>query len=171
MSSDSVLPELAGRIVGPKAREVMEFLLKKGEATDEELARELNMEENELRKMLNSLYENSLVKYRRVRGQGDKLYKYFWRPADEPVVSLLESRKRKVLTILRRALESEERKSYRCPVCGTYYSFDEAADSLFRCTECDAILELAEHDDEIAKIREAIELIENATFVMVNGSE
>ena len=164
MSPDSLLPELAERIFGPPAKKVLLYLLEKGEATDEDMARDLGMDENELRKLLNMLYENSLVKYRRVRGQGDKLYKYLWRPTDEPSLALLESRRRKVVRLLNRALRSAERESYVCPQCGRYYSFDEAADALFRCLNCDAILEPVDNNDKAEKIRRIIELVESATF-------
>ena len=164
MSPDSILPVLAQKIFGAPARRVVLYLLKKGEATVEEMVRDLHMDENELRKLLNMLYENSLVKYRRVRGQGDKLYKYLWRPTDEPPMAILESRKRKVVKLLDRALRSTERESYVCPNCGRYYSFDEAADALFRCLECDAILEPAETGSKAEKIREIIQVVESACF-------
>ncbi|MCC6004924.1 MAG: hypothetical protein LM590_11350 [Thermofilum sp.] len=57
------------------------------------MARELRMDQAELRKLPNDLFEARLVKYRRARDENIGWYKYFWRVTDEPLDALLNDRK------------------------------------------------------------------------------
>jgi transcription initiation factor TFIIE subunit alpha len=51
------------------------------------------MDQAELRKLPNDLFEARLVKYRRARDENIGWYKYFWRVTDEPLDALLNDRK------------------------------------------------------------------------------
>jgi len=165
LNTDEVLPVLAGKMLGENAEKIMAYLAKRGEVTADEIVEKLGMEESEVRKILNALYENSLVKYRRMKGKdGKAAYKYYWRITDEEPIAILEARKRKTLAILRKVLAVEEGKSFYCPICGTYYTFDEAADLFFKCIKCDAVLEALENSEPVERLKRAIEVLENLDF-------
>ena len=63
---NGVLREILSKIAGEHGLEIADAL-SKGEATDEELAKKLNIQLNLVRKILYDLYDNRVVSYRRVR--------------------------------------------------------------------------------------------------------
>lgn len=163
MSGPFILVKLSGKILGSQAERIVEKLIQEGEIGDEEIASDLKIDENEVRRILMTLYENSIVKYRRVKGVKDRLYKYYWRVTDEDPLSLLETRRKKAIAVLRRILEEQESKNYYCPVCGRTFTFDEAVDLLFSCPKCQAVLEMRS-PEKLEKLRKAIEILEAAVF-------
>ncbi len=163
MNGPLILARLAGKIIGDQAEKIVEKLIQEGEIGDEEIARDLQIDENEVRRILMALYENSIVKYRRVKGVKDRLYKYYWRVTDEDPLSLLETRRKKAIAVLRRVLEEQESKNYYCPACGRTFTFDEAVDSLFSCPKCQAVLEM-QSPEKLEKLRKVIKILEAAVF-------
>ena len=160
--NEDVLVMLAEKIYGKLAGRIMGYLVEKGEATDEELSKELRVEVNEVRRILNMMFESHLIRYRRTRDEKIGWYIYYWAPTDEDVATILEDRKRKTLSLLRQRLEQEKNNTYYiCIRCGARYTFEEAAESMFRCTECDEVLENFNNDLIVKKLEKAIELLES----------
>ncbi len=161
-----VLPELAGRMLGPHAKAIMDYLLSVEEATDEQISRALKIPVNEVRRVLNYLFENRLVKYRRTRDEKIGWYIYYWRVTDEPPLTILEDRRRKALRILEERLAREKGNSYYyCPSCGRKYTFDEAVESMFRCVSCGEVLEAYDNSIVVARLEEAIRKLKSIRFV------
>ena len=156
-----VLAELSEKIFGRRARQVMEYLIEKGEATDEQVAKVFGIDVNEARKILNGLFEQRLLRYRRARDEKIGWYIYFWRVTDENPAVILDARRRKALDILRRRLEYEKNNTfYICPKCERKYTFDEAVDNSFRCIECGELLEPLDNTKIVAILEEAISKLE-----------
>lgn len=152
-----VLAELSEKIFGKRARQVMEFLISRGEATDEQVANFFGIDVNEARKILNDLFEQRLLRYRRARDEKIGWYIYFWRVTDENPAVILEARRKKALAILRQRLEYERDNTfYVCLKCGKKYTFDEAVDNSFRCIECGELLEPLDNARVIEILEEAI---------------
>ncbi|NAZ25559.1 MAG: hypothetical protein GU357_07370 [Thermofilum sp.] len=171
MSQNEVLAELAEKIFGEKAKKIMILLSNHVEISDDEIAKELDMDQAELRKILNDLFEARLVKYRRARDENIGWYKYYWRVTDEPLEVLLNDRKRLTLTILEKLLSLEEQAEiYVCPSCGARYSVVEAEDYGYTCPNCGEVLEPYDNSKRIRKIREAIQALKNYEPIASSGS-
>ncbi|AGT35328.1 MAG: TFIIB-type zinc ribbon-containing protein [Thermofilum sp.] len=171
MSQNEVLAELAEKIFGEKAKKIMILLSNHVEISDDEIAKELDMDQAELRKILNDLFEARLVKYRRARDENIGWYKYYWRITDEPLEVLLNDRKRLTLTILEKLLSLEEQAEiYVCPSCGARYSVVEAEDYGYTCPNCGEVLEPYDNSKRIRKIREAIQALKNYEPIASSGS-
>jgi transcription initiation factor TFIIE subunit alpha len=171
MSQNEVLAELAEKIFGEKAKKIMILLSNHVEISDDEIAKELDMDQAELRKILNDLFEARLVKYRRARDENIGWYKYYWRITDEPLEVLLNDRKRLTLIILEKLLSLEEQAEiYVCPSCGARYSVVEAEDYGYTCPNCGEVLEPYDNSKRIRKIREAIQALKNYEPIASSGS-
>ncbi len=157
-----ILVKLAYKVLGRTAAEIMKVLIERGEATDEELKDILGIDEAEVRKVLHSLFEAQLVRYRRVRDSKQGWYVYYWRPTEEAVEIILEDRRRRALSVLKRRLEYEKSGNYYiCPSCGQKYTFDQAMDLMFRCSECGALLEAYDNTPVIAILEDWIAKLES----------
>jgi len=161
IADEELLRQLAECIHGEIAGKVIELLVKAGEATDEEIAEKLGIGVNDVRRILNALFESNLVKYRRIRDEKLGWFTYFWRITDDSVESVLKYRVSKTIEKLRARLEYERSSTfYVCPKCGRRYTFDEAADSMFTCLKCEVVLEPFDNARIVRKLEEAIELLE-----------
>ncbi|HDI32097.1 MAG TPA: transcription factor [Thermofilum sp.] len=156
-----VLAHLAKKIYGEVAGSIMEYIIEKGEATDEELSKRLKLDINDVRRVLNLMFESHLVRYRRTRDEKIGWYIYYWAPTDEDVATILEDRKRKTLVLLKQRLEQERNNTYYvCPRCGEKYTFEEAVENMFKCIECGEVLESLDNTSVIEKLERAIELLQ-----------
>jgi len=66
-----------------KGFEVIDVLLEKGETTEEEIAKELGVKLNVVRKLLYKLYDARLVDYKRWKDEDTNWYSYTWLPTLE----------------------------------------------------------------------------------------
>jgi len=161
IADEELLKRLAECIHGEIAGKVIELLVKAGEATDEEIAEKLGIGVNDARRILNALFESNLVKYRRIRDEKLGWFTYFWRITDDSVEGVIKYRISKAIERLRTRLEYEKSSMfYICPKCGKRYTFDEAADSMFMCLECEIVLEPFDNSKIVAKLEKSIELLE-----------
>lgn len=161
--SDSVAKILrfVGETYGEKARTVFSKLFELSrEVTDHDLARELNLHEAEVRKILYQLSEEGLVSARRVRDRETNYYVYYWRANIRDLPRVILRRKKLILQVLRKRLEYEEKNTFICPRCGRRYSLDDALLNEFVCPVCGTALENNNDTGSIEKIREIISRIE-----------
>ncbi len=73
---DPVIQKYLHELVGP--RDARRGRTPDGEVTDEELAEELDLELNDVRRALFILYENDLATYRRLRDEDSGWLTYLW---------------------------------------------------------------------------------------------
>ena len=66
-----------------KGFEVIDVLLEKGETTEEEIAKEIGVKLNVVRKLLYKLYDARLVDYKRWKDEETNWYSYTWLPTPE----------------------------------------------------------------------------------------
>ncbi len=157
-SDEEALVILARKIHGELAGRIAEILMKKGEVTDDDLAKILKVDINKVRRLLNLMFESRLVKYRRARDEKIGWYKYFWRLTDEPAHRVLEDRKRMALKILEARLRLEEENEYfYCPKCGRKYTLDDADSYGYICPYCEEVLEPYDNEKDKLVLRKAIE--------------
>jgi Transcription factor IIE (TFIIE), alpha subunit len=125
-----------------------------GEVTDEELADEIGVEVNEVRRTLIILNENGLADYRRVRDQESGWLTYLWTFRYERIPYKLKEEMEELRDSLEDRLEYErDNQFYRCQVCRQRYDFADAQEVQFLCPSCGNELE----SDEVEGLEELIE--------------
>jgi transcription initiation factor TFIIE subunit alpha len=107
-----------------------------GEVTDEELAEDLDLELNDVRRALFILYENDLATYRRLRDEDSGWLTYLWTFEYEQIPEQLEEEMHKLLEALEERREYErDNEFYLCENEGVRYEFSEAMDFGFECPD------------------------------------
>jgi transcription initiation factor TFIIE subunit alpha len=111
-----------------------------GEVTDEELAEDLDLELNDVRRALFILYENDLATYRRLRDEDSGWLTYLWTFEYENIPEKLEAEMHKVMRALEDRREYEQdNEFYLCENEGVRYEFAEAMDFGFECPDGSAM--------------------------------
>jgi len=135
--NDPVIQKYLHELVGPTGMPVA-AAPPDGEVTDEELAEELGLELNDVRRALFILYENDLATYRRVRDEDSGWLTYLWTFHYDNIPENLEEEMYRLLDALEEEREEYERthEFYLCEVCSIRFEFGEAMDFGFECPEC-----------------------------------
>ncbi len=132
---DPVIQKYLHELVGPKGMPVA-AAPPDGEVTDEELAEELGLELNDVRRALFILYENDLASYRRLRDEDSGWLTYLWTFEYEKVPEQLQSEMHRLLAALEERYEYEmENQFYLSERAGIRFEFDEAMEFGFQCPE------------------------------------
>jgi transcription initiation factor TFIIE subunit alpha len=117
-----------------------------GEVTDEELAEELDMELNDVRRALFILYENDLATYRRLRDEDSGWLTYLWTFEYDKIPENLQEEMHRLYEALDDRREYERNHEfYLCEVCSIRFEFGEAMDFGFECPECGSPLDAMEN--------------------------
>jgi transcription initiation factor TFIIE subunit alpha len=156
---DPVIQKYLHELVGPRGMPVAAAPAD-GEVTDEELAEELGLELNDVRRTLFILYENDLASYRRVRDEDSGWLTYLWTFEYEGIPENLQTEMRRLLEGLenRRGYERDH-QFYLCDVCNVRYEFAEAMERGFECSECGSALQDIDNAHLIDAMDERIEAL------------
>jgi transcription initiation factor TFIIE subunit alpha len=142
---DPVIQKYLHDLVGPTGMPVA-AAPPDGEVTDEELAEELGLELNDVRRALFILYENDLAAYRRVRDEDSGWLTYLWTFHYENIPENLEEEMHRLADALQQRLDYEnEHQFYLCENCSLRFEFEEAMEFGFECPECSTQLEAMEN--------------------------
>jgi transcription initiation factor TFIIE subunit alpha len=129
-----------------------------GEVTDEELAEELGLELNDVRRALFILYENDLASYRRLRDEDSGWLTYLWTFEYETIPEQLESEMRRLLEALEKRQQYESKNEfYLCGECQLRFEFSEAMEFNFECPQCGGPLETMENSRLVETMEMRIE--------------
>ncbi|MEF8818104.1 MAG: transcription factor E [Haloferacaceae archaeon] len=159
--NDPVIQKYLHELVGPKGMPVAAAPAE-GEVTDEELAEELGLELNDVRRALFILYENDLASYRRVRDEDSGWLTYLWTfEYDNIPQNLAEEMERLMVALDRREEYERENEFYLCEVCSLRFEFGEAMDFGFECPECGSPLEAMENDRLLEAMQERLAALED----------
>jgi len=154
---DPVIQKYLHELVGPKGMPVA-AAPPDGEVTDEELAEELDLELNDVRRALFILYENDLATYRRLRDEDSGWLTYLWTFQYDNIPDNLEEEMHRLLEALDDRQEYEhQHEFYLCEVCSIRFEFGEAMDFGFECPECGSPLESMENSRLIDAMERRIE--------------
>lgn len=138
---DSIIYNIAGEL----GIRVANILSKHNEITDDELANQLDIKVNFVRKVLYKLYENNLASYRRIRDKNTGWFVFYWKLNPEKIYDLIMKRQEKVLNKLSERLKYERSHMfYTCKNCSLRLTFEEAMEYSFHCPKCGALLQ---HDN------------------------
>lgn len=143
---DPVIQKYLHELVGPTGMPVA-AAPPDGEVTDEELAEELDLELNDVRRALFILYENDLATYRRLRDEDSGWLTYLWTFEYDNIPENLEEEMYRLHGALEDRREYERNHEfYLCEICSIRFEFGEAMDFGFECPECASPLESMEND-------------------------
>ena len=135
---DELLFNVVRVIGGEEAVTIAAKLRELAEATDDELAKSLDIRLNDVRKTLFKLYNHSIVVYDRIRDENTGWFIFKWRLQPDHVEAYIRSQRIRVLGKLKARLEYEESHDFYC--CGTpgcrKLTFEEAIDTIFKCPVC-----------------------------------
>ena len=168
--SDPVIQKYLHELVGPKGMPVA-AAPPDGEVTDEELAEELDLELNDVRRALFILYENDLASYRRLRDEDSGWLTYLWTFEYDKIPENLEEEMYRLLEALRQRREYERtHEFYLCEVCSLRFEFGEAMDFGFECPECGSPLESMENSRLVESMDNRIDALESELNVEELGA-
>lgn len=154
---DPVIQKYLHELVGPKGMPVA-AAPPDGEVTDEELAEELDMELNDVRRALFILYENDLASYRRLRDEDSGWLTYLWTFQYDNIPDNLKTEMERLETALTDRLDYEANNEfYLCDICSIRFEFDEAMEFGFECPECGSPLEDMDNEHLISAMEERID--------------
>lgn len=160
IQAEELLQELIERVAGEVGL-IIYTLKPKGEFTDEQLALELGIEINEIRKALFSLYELGIAEYKRRRDDETGWMEYYWRINYDKQLDVLKHELEKTKRKLEEKLEAETSTVYYICTNGCIkVSYEEAMELNFTCPKCGGILEYLDSSKANEKIREEIKKIE-----------
>lgn len=166
---DPVIQKYLHELVGPTGMPVA-AAPPDGEVTDEELAEDLGLELNDVRRALFILYENDLATYRRLRDEDSGWLTYLWTFQYDNIPEKLEEEMERLLEALEERRQYElDNEFYLCEQDSIRFEFGEAMDFGFECPNCGSELIDMENaqlvdamDDRIASIREQLNLAPRA---------
>ena len=161
--NDPVIQKYLHELVGPTGMPVA-AAPPDGEVTDEELAEELGLELNDVRRALFILYENDLASYRRLRDEDSGWLTYLWTFEYENIPEQLEAEMQRLLRALTERRQYElENEFYLCSSCQVRFEFGEAMEFGFECPQCGSQLETMDNerlvdamDRRIGELREEL---------------
>ena len=164
---DPVIIKYLHELVGPTGMPVA-AAPPEGEVTDEELAQDLNLELNDVRRALFILYENDLASYRRLRDEDSGWLTYLWTFEYDKIPDNLEEEMHRLLSALQEREEYERmHEFYLCEVCSIRFEFGEAMDFGFECPECGSPVEAMENERLLAAMNTRIGELEDELNVDV----
>jgi len=166
---DPVIQKYLHELVGPRGMPVA-AAPPDGEVTDEELAEELGMELNDVRRALFILYENDLASYRRLRDEDSGWLTYLWTFEYENIPDNLEDEMVRLYEALRQRLDYErDHEFYLCEVCSLRFEFGEAMDHGFECPDCGSQLESLANTHLVDAMEARIEALEDELNIQELG--
>jgi transcription initiation factor TFIIE subunit alpha len=155
--NDPVIQKYLHELVGPTGMPVA-AAPPDGEVTDEELAEELGLELNDVRRALFILYENDLASYRRLRDEDSGWLTYLWTFHYDNIPEKLEEEMHALLEALEQRRQYEaDNEFYLCPEESLRFEFGEAMEYGFECPNCGTGLESMNNDRLVEAMDERID--------------
>lgn len=166
---DPVIQKYLHELVGPKGMPVA-AAPPDGEVTDEELAEELDLELNDVRRALFILYENDLASYRRLRDEDSGWLTYLWTFEYENIPENLAEEMERLLDAIDDREEYERNHEfYLCEIDSIRFEFGEAMDFGFECPECGSPLESMDNTMLIEAMDRRIDELRNELNVGIEA--
>ncbi len=154
---DPVVQTYLHELVGPRGMPVA-AAPPDGEVTDEELAEELDLELNDVRRALFILYENDLADYRRLRDEDSGWLTYLWTLEYGSIPENLREEMHRLLDALEDRREYERNHEFfLCEVDSIRFEFEEAMEFGFECPQCGSELDALDNDHLIEAMDERID--------------
>ena len=167
--NDPVIQKYLHELVGPEGMPVA-AAPPDGEVTDEELAEQLDLELNTVRRALFILYENDLASYRRVRDEDSGWLTYLWTFHYDNIPENLEAEMHRLREALAERAEYERtHEFYLSEVTSIRYEFSDAMDFGFECPESGTPLEPMDNDRLIEAMEQRLEELRDELNVDIHA--
>jgi transcription initiation factor TFIIE subunit alpha len=125
------------RLVGNDGLDLIERFPTDGEHSDEELAAKTKINLNTVRHTLYTLYEKRLAEYHRIKNNETGWLTYLWQLRLDHIFDAIREDMGMVLEKLeRREKYEEENDFYICKECQLLFTFPQAMNTDFNCTDC-----------------------------------
>lgn len=149
------------QLTGPEGLRVAEALMSRKEATDTELAEELNEKPSHIRKVLYDLYEARIAEYHKEKDKETGWLTFYWLIRPDQAAATILDRTRKDLASLRTALEFEQsHEFFICPEGAERFDFQRATEHSFTCPEHKAVLQQHDNHNELEQLHQRIKALE-----------
>ena len=153
---DPVVQTYLHELVGPRGMPVA-AAPPDGEVTDEELAEDLDLELNDVRRALFILYENDLANYRRLRDEDSGWLTYLWTLEYDSIPENLRDEMERLLDALEERREYERNHEFfLCEVDSIRFEFEEAMEFGFECPQCGSELDALDNDHLVTAMDDRI---------------
>lgn len=126
------------------------------------LARKVGIEINPVRSILYKYYAHRIVHYERTRDKRKGWWIYHWKLLPERIVFLLIKQKKERVRKLKEEINDlEQKKFFKCEVCGKTLPLVEAMENNFQCPVCGSMMVPdSSVDERIQKLKEEISVLE-----------
>ncbi|CAB3287536.1 Transcription factor E [Methanocaldococcus lauensis] len=164
MLNDPLIQEVLFNIFEGDERgfDIIYILLEKNETTEEEIAKELGVKLNVVRKLLYKLYDARLVDYKRWKDEDTNWYSYTWLPTLEKLPYVVRKKITELINDLEKKLEFEKNNIFfYCPKCNIRFTFDESMDYNFECPSCGNMLQQFDNREIIKDLEEQIKFLKD----------
>lgn len=167
--NDPVIQKYLHELVGPEGMPVA-AAPPEGEVTDEELAEQLDLELNDVRRALFILYENDLASYRRVRDEDSGWLTYLWTFHYDNIPENLEAEMKRLHDALEERLEYERNHEfYISEVSSVRFEFSEAMEFNFQCPDSGTPLEPMDNDQLVEAMEHRLEALRDELNVEIHA--
>jgi transcription initiation factor TFIIE subunit alpha len=130
-----------------------------GRITDEEIAEEMGVRLNIVRRVLYKLYDAGLASYKRSKDPETQWYIYSWKFEKNRVFDIIEDKFKENRQHLKKTLEYEEKNMFfACGKggCGSRYNFEDASENNFICPKCGCKLEYQDNSLIITDLKKKV---------------
>lgn len=159
---------LAGEVVGEEALGIIDYLWKKADISEFQIAKDLKMEVNMVRSILYKLNNHNLVTYIRRKDKEKGWYISYWTLFPKGFHELEFRLKRNRLGKLKERLKKEESNVnafFMCKNACIRLDFDQGMDFNFRCPECGELLGQQDNTKTIGNLKVKISELETELTV------
>lgn len=156
-SRRNLLYKLVEVLAGGEGLKIIDCLIKNGDMRDDEIALELGLKPNLVRKILYRFAECSIVTVQRFRDEKTGWFYFKWRVQLDQVELYLENQRRRILNRLIERLKYEEtHEFYSCPKGCERVPFEKAVEQNFMCGRCGALLQYENNAHTIEALKSKI---------------
>jgi len=149
------------QLTGPEGLRIAEALMSRKEATDSELAEELNEKPSHIRKVLYDLYEARIAEYHKEKDKETGWLTFYWAIKPDHAAATILDRTRKDLAELKKALDFEQNHEFFiCPDGAERFDFQRATEHSFHCPEHGSVLQQHDNVNELEQLRQRIVALE-----------
>lgn len=151
------------KIGGEDAEKIVKFLVEKGKATEDEIAKATDVKLNEIRKILFKLHNFNLASSESVQDKKTGWLIFYWRIQQDQLESVIRTQKRRILERLQARFQYEqEHDFYYCfnETCRKL-TFEEAMESIFKCPTCGRSLQHFDNVEVVEGLEKRVSSLKN----------
>jgi transcription initiation factor TFIIE subunit alpha len=161
--NDPAIRAYLHRLVGDEGLDLIERFPVGGEYSDEDLAAKTGINLNSVRHSLYTLYERRLAEYHRIKNNETGWLTYLWQLRLDNIYTAIREDMTTVLEKLeKRERYEEENDFYICKECQNLYTFPQAMNIDFNCTDCGKPLTHFDNELLLKSLKYRIQAIKKA---------